>query len=1060
MNTIRKTIKWMFLLLLAGGLAAGSYAYFVWNQSDELLRQALLERLHEIAPEWRVTIGRARFDLQGRIHAYELSLKGADGLSPLIDVGEAILTVDRERLADPETPIRQVRWMKTRVHLVREPDGLWNWQKLAPPKLLSRVIPEFHLDQGSVNVQFHSAGAKPGPAVQIENFNLKLIPRAARQFLVKVSAKVPGADAVSAEGHWHLDDGEWDAAGQIRNLMIDGSLSQLAAQMSPEYEAALVRLNDFLAGSPAAATDGTAADPVTRMGFKAAADVQFRLKQWRTDAEREYKLGIHLLKGEWLNPPVPYPLRELRGDVTIDNHQIAFREMTAESGTTQIRLEQGRITDQGDRRPADFDLKISALPLDERISAMLPVNPRKVYDDLRVSGAVDLVAHLEYNGLDHWSHDCDVFARNCTASHVKFPYPVDQVEGTLKQRGDQIEVAMQGRAGTRRVVLSGRVKNPGPEAASLITVETAGIPIDDQLRTACPANFQRVIDQLQAQGELEGRVRLVRPAGLDQPLSILVDARVSNGSINCRNFPYPLSDVTGEFQGSGTTWTFKNCRGQHGGAEAAFSGDFRPGDDGLLRLALDFSLMGADLDRELRSALPLAAQKVWKEFNPEGALNVPSGTVYWWPDSGGRTQLARLEAEITDATLSLQSFPYDLTDVAARISYDGELANIISFSGKHEETVIRVDGGFAECKGDGEWRVRLEPMFVDDLEATPQFRKALPQRLWKIVDALNPRGKQSITGMIEFRGNQGEVTAAWDTETDYSGSTMNAGVDLRDIRGKAFFRGTWDGEQAICEGRIKLNSVKIFDFQLANVEGPVRINGSRLILGLDLPAKGTAPIESDPSRHVKARFIDGLVLLDAVVTLGEPMKYRVHTTLKDGDLRRYAQLHMAGHNNLAGRMNGTVDFTGTGTNPKSLSGAGQLVISPAALYELPVIVQVFNVISFVPPEKTAFNKAMFAFGIGGGHVHFDRIDLVGDAITLVGQGTVGFDGNVRLNFASRMGKRQWPIPIIHQAIGEVSKDWILVDVGGSLKDPKPEVRSRVDEALRRLLGIGQNPQRR
>jgi hypothetical protein len=136
------------------------------------------------------------------------------------------------------------------------------------------------------------------------------------------------------------------------------------------------------------------------------------------------------------------------------------------------------------------------------------------------------------------------------------------------------------------------------------------------------------------------------------------------------------------------------------------------------------------------------------------------------------------------------------------------------------------------------------------------------------------------------------------------------------------------------------------------------------------------------------------------------------------------------------------------------------VISPASLYELPVIVQVFNVISFVPPEKTAFNKAMFAFGIGGGHVHFDRIDLVGDAITLVGQGTVGFDGNVRLNFASRMGRRQWPIPIIHQAIGEVSKDWILVDVGGSLKDPKPEVRSRVDEALRRLLGIGQGAQRR
>ncbi len=68
--------------------------------------------------------------------------------------------------------------------------------------------------------------------------------------------------------------------------------------------------------------------------------------------------------------------------------------------------------------------------------------------------------------------------------------------------------------------------------------------------------------------------------------------------------------------------------------------------------------------------------------------------------------------------------------------------------------------------------------------------------------------------MIEFRGkcgNEYPVTAAWDTETVYSGATLNAGVDLRDVRGKAFFRGTWDGEQAVGEGRIKLNSVKVFN---------------------------------------------------------------------------------------------------------------------------------------------------------------------------------------------------------------------------------------------------------
>src|SRR5262249_41809143 len=110
MTTLRKTVKWAFLLVLIGSVTAGGYAFYIWNESDELLRQALLDRLHEIAPEWKLTIARARFDFHGRIHAYDISLKDYDGRSPLLDIAEVVLTVDRERLADPETPVQHVRW--------------------------------------------------------------------------------------------------------------------------------------------------------------------------------------------------------------------------------------------------------------------------------------------------------------------------------------------------------------------------------------------------------------------------------------------------------------------------------------------------------------------------------------------------------------------------------------------------------------------------------------------------------------------------------------------------------------------------------------------------------------------------------------------------------------------------------------------------------------------------------------------------------------------------------------------------------------------------------------
>ena len=386
------------------------------------------------------------------------------------------------------------------------------------------------------------------------------------------------------------------------------------------------------------------------------------------------------------------------------------------------------------------------------------------------------------------------------------------------------------------------------------------------------------------------------------------------------------------------------------------------------------------------------------------------------------------------------------------------MITIKSFSGRHDETTIQVKRGYARYESDGEWRVRLEEMFVDDLEATLSFRRALPDKLLKIVDALDPRGKQSISGMLEFRGKRGggfPVTAAWDTTTVYTGATINAGVALRDMHGKAVFSGTWDGEEAIGSGHLDLKSVRVFDYQLTDIKGPARMNGSRLVLGSP-PAAGRRESDTaDPSGRLSAGFINGRLLLDADVRLGEPMRYEVWTTLENGDLRRFAQLYMPTYKSLDGKLNGSVDLKGEGTNPKLLSGGGKLVIRPAALYDFPVLVKIFNALSFVDPDKKVFDTALFVFDIGGGVAHFERIDLVGDAMILVGRGTVDFNGTVHLGFASRLGRKQLPIPIVRDLVNEVSKGWVGVNVGGTLKEPKTEVRSfqEIDNALRRLLHV-------
>src|SRR5262249_59371403 len=106
-KTVRKTLKWVFLLLLAGAAAGGGYGYYLWNRSDELLVAMLNDRLREIAPDWDFKVQGARPDFfSGRIRIDEFTLNGRDG-RPLLATG-VVLTVDREHLADPQTPLRSI----------------------------------------------------------------------------------------------------------------------------------------------------------------------------------------------------------------------------------------------------------------------------------------------------------------------------------------------------------------------------------------------------------------------------------------------------------------------------------------------------------------------------------------------------------------------------------------------------------------------------------------------------------------------------------------------------------------------------------------------------------------------------------------------------------------------------------------------------------------------------------------------------------------------------------------------------------------------------------------
>lgn len=1060
MITFAKAVKWFLFILLVGGVAAGSYGWYLWQHTDELLHQRLLAQLHEIAPGWKIEIGRTRFDLQGRIRIFDVKLKAADGQSPLLDAPEMVLVVDRERIADAHPCVQQIRLVRPHVHLVRSAQGKWNWEGLAPPKL-SDAVAEWQIEQANLAILVQAAGSTEPTTIVVRNIDAQFVPSGKREFKVGCAMKVDLAEKVSLEGEWKLNAGTWMLGGEVTGLKVGASLLELAGSLSPPIGKSIAQVSGFAASrlaKPQSIDQGTAAPSAQRTpdwALNAVADVRFRFAQWQPGSALEYNLSATLKQGEVVHPLLPFALYELRGSLHVDNRKLTIRELSGRNGSTTASLE-GEVQHQSELHATRLTIDVQDLPLEERVRACLPDSRQKIYDSLQPTGKVALNVRLTYNDRDGWDRESDLVARGCTVTYAKFPYQVNQVTGTIKHRGDILDIAMRGMADQRPVTLAGRIKNPGPDAEAVFDIDVTALPIDGKLRAACPPALQLTLDALRLQGVADGRVRISRPAGPDQRFTPVILAQLRDCSLNCRCFPYALTGLTGTVEGVGyDDWTFRNLNAQHEGADITGHGTFRRDEQARGQLVLDLEATGVPFDQQLQAAIPDQWQAVWKEFAPTGRLNATTHVV-WSP---GAPPAVELNARMIDAGFSMKSFPYALDDVQAHLLLGGGKLTIVSLTGRHEETRVRMTGT-GTFAPDGSWRIRLNDLFVDDLNPDRRFRKTLPPRLREIIETLDPRGKLSVSGTLEFAGTgrpRDAVTAAWNLLTVYSGATLTTGVDLDNLHGRVTLNGTWDGERVNGNGQIDLDSVSIKGHQLTDVKGPVRVDGTHLVLGsIDEVNRSGAEKgrPSDNSRRVTAHFIDGVLALDGAAVLEKETSYHVRVELSGGRLERYAQLYMKRRYRLMGMINGWVDFDGRGTSAQRLRGRGQVVVSPAALYELPVIVSIFKILNFAPPDKTAFRQARVIFDIGGGQLQLRLAELNGDAITLRGRGYIPFEGPMNLDFYSSAARSQIPLPIVGPLIGATTEGWVGVQVRGTMSDPVATVRAlpQMDDALRAFLG--------
>jgi hypothetical protein len=114
-----------------------------------------------------------------------------------------------------------------------------------------------------------------------------------------------------------------------------------------------------------------------------------------------------------------------------------------------------------------------------------------------------------------------------------------------------------------------------------------------------------------------------------------------------------------------------------------------------------------------------------------------------------------------------------------------------------------------------------------------------------------------------------------------------------------------------------------------------------------------------------------------------------------------------------------------------LRGGGELNVVDANIYELPVLVAMLKVLHNRTPNTTAFNRCDMQFTIQDDRIQFEKLNLLGDAVSLYGTGKSDFDRRLDLEFYTLLEPVNLPIPLWKTIAGHVSQQALQLKVVGT-----------------------------
>ena len=1036
-------LRWLFRAgLLALLVAIGWLVWSLWWLRDpETLRQQVVELLAQRLPQAAVSVGRVELSGLARVTLEDVALHPRSGSGPAggLHIPRMVVYLDRLQMARGRIVPTQILLQQPVLQLRREPSGQWHYQHLLPRLGGDQSgLEQLRWEQATLEItdeQLHER-----LRYEIEQGELRLQPDDSWQYQLQGTLSWGGR--LTVRGNWK-PPAAGSAADSFGQLTASWQLDDVP--ITPEWQARLIRLT------------GVKEIESWQISGWLGARGEFA---YRGDQKRhEQPLRLFLRGVTLAHPRLPEPIYALRGQLQLTGRQVRIEEVSGQWLGAQLQV-HGQWDGWDMQADGLVQARLEPLTVSPALYDKLPPALRKICYVFSPDGRLHL--QVEY-GRKSGQTQVHILARlqGMNLSFDDFPYPVRQAVGELEYRESagqtpRLRVDITGQANSRPVHLRGEAYGDGlrPEVpwrcGLRLDLDAEAIPIDETLLKALPPRVQPVARDFRPSGLVGVHAEIRRDPGTAEhpfpPTFTRIQAQIQQGQVCYKRLPYPLEQVQGllEIDLPAERWRASGFVGRHKDGLVFVTAQGEPSPRGE-KVSLVVQGQHVALDEELRDALPEKMQRVWNELQPKGRADFLA-QLSWVGE-----QPPELDLTVTargQCSIQPRFFPYRLEQLHGSARYKQGQVTIGPITARHGESRIFLGreqiGGVLHLWPQGSWRLELYELRGDLLYVDKDLLAALPDGLRTVLQSLQPDRPLRLVVNLEVENPRGEAVQSirWNGHASFARCTWQCGIALREATGYVSLQGSWQPNALEAKGQVQLQEVWVGRLPLREVVSEMQIR------------EGTVYFPG-----VRAKLLDGQLFGPIRYDYHPRREFRFDLTVNQVNLQALGQQLLGQPTKARGKVYARLILSGQPGDWPTFRGKGTLSVTDGHIYDLPPFLNLLTLLSGQLPRQAAFQEVQARFDIEGRRVIFRRVELLGDALTLRGQGSMRIDGtDLDLEMYALLWGRSLPLlpPGIDRIPPLISRQLAKIHMRGSLQEVSVtrEPVPLVTDALRLLWQLG------